>query len=299
MIGRPDPRIGVGFGVLLLLLTAMIANCQHGPQILATSHNMASSVTLPPPDLNPSRQEWRAERDLEVQSQSAYWTRVAGVAAATSVLVTFIGVLFVKWTLDQTRQATAAALEAAAAAGEANKLSRAATIAERRAWLSIEDVKLLQPTRFGADVVVLRVSVTTKNFGQTPALSADIRLESYFAKDNPEPYMTARSRFTETLRRNPIELGQMVFPHDDLTQALLWAVEPAKFTASISQRPSGEQRFEAFTLFVGVSYRVIGDDAVRMTYQSYGLPNVPVGMILSEGQTLDIPKEPFLTGHAD
>jgi hypothetical protein len=99
----------------------------------------------PPRKPNPNREEWRDEKDLEAQQEMARWAWWMMVASFASVLVTGVGVWFVKHTLDATRAAvkeaekgTKAAADAVAATREANNLLRDSAAKELRAYISVE-----------------------------------------------------------------------------------------------------------------------------------------------------------------
>jgi hypothetical protein len=79
--------------------------------------------------------------------------------------------LLIGESLNDAKKAANAASDGAKAAIEGNKINRENFIAMRRAWLSIEDVKLLHPTKFTDDGFTFRVSATIKHHGETPATS--------------------------------------------------------------------------------------------------------------------------------
>lgn len=82
---------------------------------------------------DPSRDQWRAERDLEAQNSMAFWTMLAAIAAGAGVLLTGMGVLYVAWTLELNRKL----LEKSE---EANAIARAMGEAQVRAYLTVQNV---------------------------------------------------------------------------------------------------------------------------------------------------------------
>lgn len=147
-----------------------------------------------------------------------------------------------------------------AVAESANSLNREISVASRRAWISIEDVKLIHPTKFMEDGIVFRVQVVTKNLGQTPATSVWIDFESYFSENISEKFTDAERRFKDKLRAHPVELGELLFPGDTNTYWQGWADGIEKIKDAIGTRPSGEKRI-GFTVFIGLSYRIVGDSS--------------------------------------
>jgi hypothetical protein len=164
--------------------------------------------------------------------------------------------------------------------------------ASRRAWLSIEDVKLKHPTRFTEEGIVFAVDVTVKNLGQTPATSVDVKFESYF---NQGEFRDAEERFKVSLRAHPIQLGEMLFPNDTLKQGQIWTDGIEKISKAINVLPSGEKQV-GFTMFIGVTYRIIGDSSAYFTYRSHYMLNIPIGLEMASGTLVDIPRKPFLAG---
>ncbi len=90
-------------------------------------------------------------------------------AAPISALAT-IAIAVFTWTLWRTSSRQAEITDKAVSVAQAaNDLNRENAITSRRAWLSIEDVKLIYPTMFTEDLMRFVVSATIKNHGMTPA----------------------------------------------------------------------------------------------------------------------------------
>ena len=69
--------------------------------------------------------------------------------------------------------------------------------AGRRAWVSIEDVKLIHPTTFTTEGVVFAVMVRLKNLGQTPATRVVVTIESQ-SKGGGDGFMDAHKSDSRT-----------------------------------------------------------------------------------------------------
>lgn len=235
-----------------------------------------------------------ARSDLAAQERMAKAAEWAVVVAIGATVVTLVGVVLVGWTLYHTRRAA----DAAGKMVTESERATAAVIADQRAWLSIEDVKLKHPTKITEQGIIFGTLVTTKNYGRTPAKSVEIRLESRFDEGNPESFRVAETRFKEMLRNHPAELGTLLFPQETFMQGDTWADGEDKIGTAMKARPNGEIKV-GFTIFVGISYRVMGDESVHITYQPYSALNVPVGTEIPQGKTIALQPMPFLAGEAN
>lgn len=81
-----------------------------------------------------TREDERAERDLIAQSEMALWAFWMLIVTGVTAAVTGIGVYYVRSTLMQAGETNRAAVAAAEAANEANRIMRA----ESRPWISID-----------------------------------------------------------------------------------------------------------------------------------------------------------------
>jgi len=184
-------------------------------------------------------------------------------------------------------------------ARDANTISRENMIFERRAWLSISDVKLKHPTTITEKAMTFAVSVTVKNYGQTPALNVEVRFESYFLVPNSEKFADAQGRFKAELRSHPVQWGSaLIFPEEGLIQGELWTDGLEKIKGAIETRPSGE-RMASVIFFIGVGYRIVGDEKAHITYRPHAMLNLPMGFTVPPGELRDLPRLPNLAGEAD
>ena len=168
--------IGVGLVVALGLIGAAQHNHSHNTQ----AANQASSKQYtnglerfpkpavvaikkqsPVADPDPGRQEWREEQDLQAQWQMAYWALGVLIATGLSVVVTAVGVVYVKRTLDLNRELLREAVEATAVHKE---IGRALV----RAYLTIASVHIVLQER--NPVVFFKVY----NNGNSPAFDVEL-----------------------------------------------------------------------------------------------------------------------------
>jgi hypothetical protein len=221
--------------------------------------------------------------------------KAGGIITAFATIAIAIFTLTLKRATDKL---WAAGERQISAVEDANLISRESIVAARRAWLSVEDVKFIHPTRFTGEGFLLRVEATVKNLGQTPATSVRVDFESYYANENIENFPSANERVISRTRKSPRQLGTTIFPQDTLIQRLVWADDQNKIEKSITTRPNGE-RYGGLMVFVTVSYLIVGDEKRHVTHHTHGLLNIRIGTELAEGQHIDLPTEPFLAGAID
>jgi hypothetical protein len=182
--------IGVGIIVGLALLAAVLINQQkrsQGADASAIQHAQGTSERVaemrvvpvgahqePPANPNPNREEWRSERDLEAQQKMVTWAVWMTIASFLGVVVTTIGIVFIKLTLDATRAAVKEAEHATIAAQKAIAITERTAKQELRAYV-LADRAHVQ----GLDGLPI-ASVFVKNFGQTPAFGVTIWMELKF-----------------------------------------------------------------------------------------------------------------------
>lgn len=117
-----------------------------------------------------SRESERAEQNLNAQREMAHWSRgmlwAAWLVGVVTILITSMGVFFVKRTLEQAGDTNRAAVDAAIAAREANQIMRD----EQRAWVAVDfhaDTTLRHMP--ASNTLMLPVRIVPQNLGNTPA----------------------------------------------------------------------------------------------------------------------------------
>jgi len=143
----------------------------------------------PPPNPKPNRDEWRQENTLEAQVWQTHWAFLTTVAAFIGLLISGVGILLIKRTLDATwaavREAEKATKAAEAAVIETGKIGRA----QVRAYLSCE----------GGSYTVSKdhfsCRARLRNHGQSPALLTDVKA-SLFTSVKGHDYAVESKPFT-------------------------------------------------------------------------------------------------------
>lgn len=160
------------------------AECSGVPR--SRNFRCSLSSSSPPSDAQ------RSTADLHAQQNMAAWSFAMFIAATVSALITLAGVIFVAWTLHETRKmtgqaakSTAAAEKAAEAATAANAGFAQASERELRAYVGIQDIWFdtkteeanYRPVEQKPGVIrqdFLRIRA--KNFGETPARNVTVRM---------------------------------------------------------------------------------------------------------------------------
>lgn len=127
----------------------------------------AAFVRCATKEIDTSHENQRAEYDLSAQQDMAEWAKWMLLAGLLTLIVTGIGVWFVRETLRATLKAVQDTSEATDAMVKQNKL----TEESQRAWLIINDIKVLTVARKG-DGIHVSLSWSVINTGQTPATLA-------------------------------------------------------------------------------------------------------------------------------
>jgi len=119
---------------------------------------------------NSSREDERAEQDLNAQREMAQWAK--GMLWATliigmgTIITTAVGVWFVKRTLDSTNIAVVETSKATVAMNEANQIMRE----EQRAWVAVDFVAGSSVSySLDSNSIMLELDINPENFGSTPA----------------------------------------------------------------------------------------------------------------------------------
>lgn len=234
---------------------------------------------------------------------SGFWSAYAAprdtyaqwIMAIFSIVATGVSVGAVILVRDTLRANTAAV----DLAREANNLTREAMIADKRAWIAIEDVVLLHPTCFSEERLNLRVEAVFKNVGSTPARDLSIKIESIHLGEPPDDFSGHKKRHLNGARNLLPGLGITLFPNEPYVYRLLWGDPPEHFRSSIHTNPVTEERKIALTIFVTAAYRVHGDTMVHITHRAYSALNVPIGFNVPDGVRQPIEPLPFMSDEAD
>lgn len=159
-------------------------------------------------------------RDLEAQESMARAAWAMFWSALVQVLIGAGSIVFIFWTLRETRRtlteaekATRASQDAADAARRSIVVSRDIADAQARPWVSVEcflsEGFRRYTTHLGVDGVSLNIHAIAKNHGNSPATNVIFRAEIGIPTDESGDLMTA---FCDRFRDIPDQTLDAIFP---------------------------------------------------------------------------------------
>jgi hypothetical protein len=201
--------------------------------------NQAARAVLlrkpPAPDPNPERKEWREENDLKAQREMADWAFGMLIASSIGVIITSLGVWFVRETLIATRRMIGEAASATQAAHDAVSTTREIGEAQVRAYLSV------RRARFFVEPMFLHIELDITNSGQSPArsvqVSASVTIQfDYGDRTRPLDPSSVRHHESESEIIAMSEVGagssasaKVVLPATRLGDAIAHAIDTSPF----------------------------------------------------------------------
>ncbi|MER9304161.1 hypothetical protein NKJ06_31565 [Mesorhizobium sp. M0293] len=193
-----------------------------------------------------AREPSRSEEDVGAQKEMARWALallvVSGVLGVLTLIVTIVGVIFVRNTLEATRLGTSAAVDAAEAAIENNRIIQA----EQRPWVTLEREI---PCQFSAsgNTGMCNWKYGILNRGKLPAQR--VRINQKLVRGGiTHPLEDAFRAFVDEARRNALNRGgTVVFPNNDAKP------DTDCMCAGFFEAPGNE-----YALFVCVTYQHAG-----------------------------------------
>lgn len=200
----------------------------------------------------------RAEQELSAQQRSAESTVFAALVSALTLVVSGIGVWYVKRTLDATLIAVKDASDATREMQKANEIARDVHISSSRPWLAVEDVSVdLYMQQIGDEnIIFANLACITKNYGVSPAVcvfvNPTIQVGEYFV---PDPGVG--NAFEQQFRSAP-GFGDIIYPNDS-----------GPTNQGVGTVLSDNMGYFFIRLFIGVSYKMPGNDRTFFTGRIY------------------------------
>lgn len=155
-----------------------------------------------------TNEDQRAEQDLEAQTKMALWAFWMLVATIVMTCITFVGVIYVSLTLQETAAGVLVMRQ------------------EQRPWLQVtheiaSDFSWDRETELGRDVPVMQryinitVRTKVKNLGKLPAYDVHMHQEMFIEP----PSVSGRPAFEAVIKRTltPDYSGQVIFPGEEVT----------------------------------------------------------------------------------
>lgn len=175
----------------------------RGPEPVAVFECVLDKVEM-------SKEGAQSEQELTAQQRSASAGMIAAVTAAFTLLVSIVGVFYVKGTLDATVRAVKDSTRGTEAMLHQNKLAEAGN----RPWLKV-DLKMFDDITFDSNGFIFPVEITITNIGNYPAQNCHFErgLEIRPADHKPLPL---EEREVVLRARNALDghRGETIFPGD-------------------------------------------------------------------------------------
>lgn len=292
--------IGLGFPALNQYQGEASRADHSAKQQLQDRSESVSPMQPPQRDINPDRNEWREEQDLQAQQQMARWALAMAIVSVAGVIITAAGVFFVAETLGATREAAKFAAdtltEAKNATAAANRnitettrlgtlqleeARRATAAAEKsvaetrrigevqtRAYLSlqkiefeiVEDDALRDLVTGERKVQTINLIFSLYNSGQPPA--RDVRIE---AEAFAEMYQSPQN--TKIMRQT-----MAIFPHriGDVPAALacVQVIDARNPIVTNRMRPHGDEHWRIMRSKSPAESRRSTCSAMRSSFRS-------------------------------
>lgn len=218
-----------------------------------------------------SHETRRSEENLYAQKQMAEWAMLifwATIDVGTfTVIVTGVGIYFVRETFKAQRIATEAATEA-------NRISRLNLVVDQRPWLNFT-VRPREDLTYKEHGVSVPTKITTMNFGRSPAIGVSVRTRAIIYELDGRK--TIFDQFCRDSKKDYIEKNLshgVVFPNCEGDGSMIFNI-PTEIIRQIPACPEmGGRHLFVATLFVCASYRSDLSDDIHQTGAVYMLTRV-------------------------
>lgn len=184
----------------------------------------------------------------------------------------------------------------AKATDEANKISRENTVAIRRAWLSIEDVKAQSPTQTTDHGGLLSIVAKVRNLGATPAFAIRFEATGLWENRQSPDYNAGYEAFKSRLSNHP-PAGIIIFPNEFLIEGATWSFTGEQVKQFLASRPPDWGTL-SFVIFVGASYQIVGSQQRHLTIFEYSL-HMPINSAIPLDRPQELRRNPFISGEVD
>jgi hypothetical protein len=217
-----------------------------------------------------TKEQASTEQDLSAQQRAANAALASAIISFATLVVTAVGVAFVKSTLDATWKAVEDTGDATQAMRESNEIARI----EKRPWLKIE-VEITKAT-FAGDCLTLRHRTTVTNVGQMVAERCSVR--GSFIENDGKPSGKAEIERLKSdaervagIRNEAPQMPYPILPGE--TKSMSGQV--AYFgDLSVRTLDSGKTR-TTYIVFVCARYFVPGENQIRITDRAFSVDYTP------------------------
>jgi hypothetical protein len=173
--------------------------------------------------------------------------------------------------------------------------SKATMIESRRAWVSIEEVRLMQHSAFDMNGAGVKIGAIVKNCGQTPATHVWVSIHHYFLRGDFQKIFDGHK---VSLKAPHPGLGVVLFPSKPFPFYQEFGITSEECKAAAMATMDGKHIFSS-AVFVGVSYKISGDDSTHFTCQQFALPQIQVPFVVTSEMGTQLGAMPIPNGEAN
>lgn len=146
-----------------------------------------------------SQDQARAEQDLDAQQGMKFWAAIMAIFTLATVLITAVGVWFVKRTLDATLEAVEDTGRATDAMLAGNEIAQKSAEKQLRAYLSVKSITISDDREIGG----LGYGVILINNGVTPAHMKGFKIDIiWLAKEHTKIVVSEKNDLEFTIHRD-------------------------------------------------------------------------------------------------
>lgn len=206
----------------------------------------------------PSRTEWRAERALKAQVDTARYTLFAVMVSFGGLALSIVGVYLLRMTLQETRRTLGETRRGADAAREANAVVRA-TESARFSLNEVSDVRI----GLEGENKSVNFNFVLKNIGRSAADSVQIESEmSFYILENPGKELFP---YFDSSNIDVIDVGKSVY------SANRWNLAPQLESVLLEQRDNWAGMTIVVKESVIVRYTSVFSEEVEKQFHLFGL----------------------------
>ncbi len=225
-----------------------------------------------------AKQTAHDEQDLSAQQRAASSALASAAIAFFTLIITGVGVWFVKRTLEATLEAVEDTGRATEAMNDANEIARMAYNASVRPWLSLDAEMAVDYLSWMEDGNAgLFVDVTARNYGKSPAINVNVLIKVDVADFGGDYGFNYRQFFEDCCEELRITTessikGETIFPENSFMDRggdsiTFDKVERSFLRFAAMHRGTGIAEFSAIypVVFIGCGYNSPYDSETRIT----------------------------------
>jgi hypothetical protein len=228
----------------------------------------------------PERENYRAQKDLRAQWYMAIWAGFMTLFTFGTLIVTGLGVHFVRQTLYQTAKTNDAAVGAAVAANRTNEIMRD----EGRPWVTTTRDVGCEFVNHGGHTGAITWNYNFVNKGKTPAYSVEINVRMFKGTDGFECLRHIDAFTDKSVSDRGSSNLAILFPGEETEYFPFTSYQSAPFDMRRNEDGNWEKAIpigDKFSLLVCITYKTGLDDSapIGVETSAYGIAENRKGFI--------------------